>query len=333
MKFALIGASTIAAQWMINAIRAQPDCDVIDVFSNDAEHVKNYAKSHGLEHFSTDLQQLLARTDIDAVYISSTNEKHHPQAMAAMAAGKHVICEKPISMTIGEAAEMVQTAESAGVILATNHHLRSAGAHIKIRNLIHSGRLGKLLSIRIYHAIHLPEHLRGWRIADARAGGGIIADITVHDADTVRFYLNEDPKAVVAHAATSGMGQGVDDSAMSVWEMPSGIMVMAHESFTHPYAGSGIEVHGSEGSVFARDVMTQKPTGEVILVTKNGSQQIDFDSHNLYKRSVACFVDALKGNGLPTATGIDGVKSLAVALAVAGAAETGRRTEVDYAGF
>ena len=120
-----------------------------------------------------------------------------------------------------------------------------------------------MLSVRVFHAVHLPPHLQGWRINDAAAGGGVIPDITVHDADTVRFYLGEDPVEVVALAGTSGMGAGVEDSVMSVWTMPSGVMIQTHESFTHPFAGSGVEVHGTEGSIFGRGIMTQKPVGEV----------------------------------------------------------------------
>ena len=84
-----------------------------------------------------------------------------------------------------------------GVVFATNHHLRNAGSHLAIKELIRSGRLGSVRSIRIFHAVMLPPQLQGWRIDNASAGGGVIPDIVVHDADTVRFHLDEDPKEVV----------------------------------------------------------------------------------------------------------------------------------------
>ena len=190
-----------------------------------------------------------------------------------------------------------------------------------------------MLSVRVFHAVHLPPHLQGWRINDASAGGGVIPDITVHDADTVRFYLAEDPVEVVALAGTSGMGSGVEDSVMSVWSMPSGVMVQTHESFTHPFAGSGVEIHGTEGSIFGRGIMTQKPVGEVILVNAAGQHAIGYDGHDLYSRSIGLFGDAVAGRGRPSADGVDGVKSLAVALAVREAAQTGRAVRVNYEGF
>jgi 1,5-anhydro-D-fructose reductase (1,5-anhydro-D-mannitol-forming) len=180
--------------------------------------------------------------------------------------------------------------------------------------------------------VHLPPHLQGWRITDPGAGGGVIPDITVHNADVARFLLGETPVSVVAQMASSGMGQGVEDSAMSVWAMPSGAMVFAHESFTHAFAGSGLEVHGTEGSIFARGVMTQRPVGEVELVTAKGREAVSFSDHDLYAQGVGEFAAAVAGRGRPAADGWDGVASLTVALAVREAARTGVRQDVGALG-
>jgi 1,5-anhydro-D-fructose reductase (1,5-anhydro-D-mannitol-forming) len=318
---------------MIPAFRAQPGSNVAWVVSGDEGRAASYAAGHGISSSTADLGRMLADPTVDAVYISSTNEKHRSQALAAIAAGKHVLCEKPLAMTLGDAVEMVRAAADRGVVFATNHHLRNAGSHLAIRDLIQSGRLGEIRSIRIFHAVYLPENLQGWRINDAAAGGGVIPDIVVHDADTVRFHLGEDPAQVVAISGASGMGQGVEDSVMSVWSMPSGAMVETHESFTHRFAGTGIEVHGSDGSIFARSVMTQRPVGEIELMTAEGRQPVPFSDHNLYERAVGKFAEAVAGTGRPAADGIDGVKSLAVALAVREAAERGVRVRVDYGGI
>ena len=333
MKWALIGASRIASGYVIDAIRAQNGHEVVSVLSSDEGRGREYAEAHGIARSSTDLGEVLADPEIGAVYISTTNEKHHPQALAAIAAGKHILCEKPLAMTLLQAVEMVRAAEAKGVVFATNHHLRNAGSHLAIRDMIASGRIGDVLSARVFHAVNLPEQLRGWRINDSAAGGGVIPDITVHDADTVRFHLGEDPVEVVAQSGVSGLGQGVEDSVMSVWTMPSGAMVQTHESFTHPHAGTGIEFHGTKGSIFARDVMTQRPIGDVWLVGPDGRRGVSFDDHNLYVRALGEFAKAVAGNGRPAADGVDGVKSLAVALAVREAADQGRAVRVDYGGI
>jgi 1,5-anhydro-D-fructose reductase (1,5-anhydro-D-mannitol-forming) len=331
MRWGLIGASNIAASCMMDAFRANGG-EIVSVLSSSADRARTYADEHGIPDGLTDLDALLGG-DIDAVYISTTNEKHFAQAMAAIAAGKHVLCEKPLAMTVADAVTMVRAARDAGLVFGTNHHLRNAGSHIAIRDLIASGRIGDVLSVRVMHAVHLPPHLQGWRIDNPAAGGGVIPDIVVHDADTVRFHLGEDPAEVVAIQSNSGMGAGVEDGVMSVWEMPSGATVMTHEAFTHRFAGTGIEVHGTTGSIRAKGVMTQRPAGEIILTTEAGEEAIGFSDHNLYIRSVGLFHDACAGKGRPSADGVDGVKSLAVAAAVAEAAKTGRRTAVDYGGI
>ena len=330
MKWGLIGASTIAAEHMIGAIRAAGN-EVTSGLSSSADRGAAYASAHGIPHSTTDLTVLLDQCE--AVYISTTNEKHKAEALAAIAAGKHVMCEKPLAMTVADAGEMVRAATAAGVTFGTNHHLRNAGSHLRIKELVQAGEIGDVHAVRVFHAVYLPQHLQGWRLDNPAAGGGVIPDITVHDADTVRFHLDQDPVSVVAMEHTAGMGQGVEDSAMSVWTMPSGALVQSHEGFTLPHTQTGIEFHGSKGAIVARNVMTQQPIGTITLTNAAGTRDIDFATHNLYERSMGLFMAATRGEGTPSATGEDGVKSLAVAMAVKDAATSGRRIDVDYGGF
>lgn len=330
MNWIVVGASTIASQYMIDAIRAQAAGEVIWVVSGSQERASDFAREHGIANATTDLEQALSDPSIEAVYVCSTNEKHQSQTMSAIAAGKHVLCEKPLATSVADAIQMIDAAKNAGITLATNHHLRCSGSHRAIRALVKDGKIGRVLSMRIFHAVHLPDHLRGWRLDNPDAGGGVILDITVHDADVARFILGEDPQEITAQMGVSGMGQGVEDSAMSVWKMPSGAMVMSHESFTHPFAGSGLEIHGTEGSIFATDVMTQDPLGRIELVTQAGRRVVPFSDHNLYGQSVLQFGEAIQGKGEAAATGIDGVKSLIIASAVHKSAALGTRQHINY---
>ncbi len=332
MNWALVGASTIAEQFMIGAIRSQPGAEIRWVVSGTAARAAEVAERNDIDGFSDDLAVALSDPAVEAIYISSTNATPLPQTLDAIAAGKHVLCEKPIALTVADAQSMVVAASERGVVLATNHHLRCSGSHRAVRDVIRSGRIGRVLSLRLFHAVALPAALQGWRIFDPAAGGGVVVDITVHDADVVRFLLDEDPLSVVAQTANSGLGQGVEDSAMSIWQMPSGAMVMSHESFTHPHAGSGLEVHGTTGSIFAQGVMTQRPVGEITLITDAGHDVIPYSDHDLYAFGVAQFCAAVAGHGSPAASGADGVKSLAVAQAVLAAAGSGSRVHVNYEG-
>src|SRR4026208_821124 len=103
MGWGLVGASTIAKEWMMDAIRAQPGNDVVAVMSADAVRAKDYAKANRIHTSYASLAGLLADPDVDAVYISTTNELHKAQTLACAAAGKHVLCEKPLALTLADA--------------------------------------------------------------------------------------------------------------------------------------------------------------------------------------------------------------------------------------
>lgn len=325
LGWGLVGASTIAREWMIGAIRAQPGNEIVSVLSSDAARGAAFAAEHRIASSTTSLDELLANPAVGAVYISTTNELHAPQATAAARAGKHVMCEKPLALTLADARAIVDACRQAGVVLGTNHHLRNAATHQAMRELIADGAIGRPLFARVFHAVQLPAHLQGWRVQRPDAGGGVILDITVHDADTLRYLLGAEPVEAVALAQRNGP---VEDGVMAVLRFDNGVLAQLHDAFNVPHAGTGLEIHGSAGSIFGRDVMTQRPVGRVLLRTADGEREIDIDPHNLYEHSLARFNAAVRGEGEPAAGGEDGLRSLAAALAVVEAAATGRSTPV-----
>jgi 1,5-anhydro-D-fructose reductase (1,5-anhydro-D-mannitol-forming) len=328
-RWGLIGASTIAKEWVTAAIRATGG-EVLSVLSSSAERAQTFAAATAIPKAHTSLEELLGDPAIDAVYISTTNELHYSQTLAGARAGKHVLCEKPLALSLADAGEMVRACRDAGVVMGTNHHLRNAGSHRAMRDAITSGRIGTPLSARVFHAVFLPPHLQGWRIARPDAGGGVVLDITVHDADTLRFVLGDDPVEAVAMTQQGAMSQaGLEDAVMGVMRFKSGVLAQFHDAFTTKFAGTGFEVHGTEGSLIGRDVMTQKPIGSVTLRTAAGDEDIPFDPTNLYERSLGNFQAAIEGTGCPSASGEDGIWSLATGLAVLEAARSGRATTIE----
>jgi len=328
LRWGLIGASTIASEHMIGAMRANGG-DVAAVLSSDASRGQFYAQVHGIPRSTTDLAALVEAPDIDAVYISTTNDLHRDQLFAAAAAGKHVMCEKPLALSVADARAMVAECKRRGVVMGTNHHLRNAATHRAMRDAIAEGRIGRPLFARVFHAVYLPPHLQGWRIKTPGAGGGVILDITVHDADALRFVLGDEPESVSAMVSRAGMGEaGLEDGVMGVVRFSGGVLAQFHDAFTTRYATTGFEVHGEEGSLVATDCMTQQPKGEVVLRTADSTEPLSLSHENLYARSVRLFQEAAAGVGAPAATGEDGVRSLALALATSEAAKTGRETSI-----
>ena len=325
IRWGFIGASTIARQYLLNAVRARGEGEVVAIMSTDAERARSFAAAHGIARATTSLDALVNAPDVDAIYVSTTNELHREQTLAAARAGRHVLCEKPLALSMAEAREMVEACRAAGVVMGTNHHLRNAGAHRAMREAIRAGRIGRPIAARVMHAVSLPPHLHGWRLHRPEAGGGVILDIVVHDADTLRFVLDDDPVEVVALAQSAGMATaGLEDGVMGVIRFKSGAIAQCHDAFTIGHAGTGFEVHGSEGSLIARDVMTQKPIGTVVLRNEAGEEALTFDHEDLYVHSLGLFHAAIRGEGAPSAMGEDGLWSLATALAFVESVRTGR---------
>jgi len=332
LNWGLIGASDIAKTRMIPAIRSQPDAGVSAVLSSSAERAKSYAKENQIPKPYHDLDEFLQDPEIEVVYISTTNELHASQAIAAAKAGKHVLSDKPLALTLADAQAMVSAANDQGVVFGTNHHLRNAITHRTMRQLITEGVIGKPLAARVFHAVYLPPRLQGWRVTRPEAGGGVILDITVHDADTLHFLLDDDVQDVIARSAQQGLGQGeLEDAVMGVMHFRNGTLAMFHDAFTIKHAQTGVEVHGTEGSLIAKNVMTQDPVGEVYLSKNGTTSEVSLGPReDLYIHIVRHFNDAVQGRGQPFVSGEDGIRSLAVGLAVQESAKTGHRVPVKY---
>ena len=328
-RWGLIGASTIAHEWVIDAIRANGG-EIVSVMSTNAERGRKYADDHGIPHAVTSLEALFNDHPVDAVYISTTNELHKDQVLAAAKAGKHVLCEKPLATSLADARAMVEACRAANVVFATNHHLRNAATHTAMRDAIAAGKIGKPLAAKVFHAVYLPPHLQGWRLDRPDAGGGVILDITVHDTDTLRYVLGDDPVEAVAFGQASGLAKaGLEDAVMGVLRFRSGVIALFHDGFTTKYSETGFEVHGTEGSLVGRNVMSQKPIGTVTLRNADGETELDLDHKNLYEGGIAKFHAAIFGRGKPAASGEDGIWSLAAGIAVAEAARTGVAQKID----
>jgi 1,5-anhydro-D-fructose reductase (1,5-anhydro-D-mannitol-forming) len=225
---------------------------------------------------------------------------------------------------------MVQGCERAGVVLATNHHLPAAATHRAVRQLVADGALGKPLAVRVFHAVRLPDRLQGWRLAAPERGGGVILDITCHDAAAVHAILGREAVEAAAVATRQGpWSSSVEDAVVTALRYEGDVLVQTHDAFTVAHARTGLEVHGTDGSIVATDVMTQDPIGRVMFRSESGEHEVPVgDRRDLYEVTLESFTAAVRRAGRPLVDGVDGIRALAVALAVKQAAESGSTVQV-----
>jgi len=239
------------------------------------------------------------------------------------------VAVKPLALSVDDGRAMLEACERAGVTLGTNHHLPGSGIHRTIRHLVADGAVGRILAVRVFHAVMLPERLQGWRLG-SRAGGGVAMDITCHDAAVLNPLLGALPADVVALAANQGpWGAAAEDALMSTLRYADGTLVQTHDAFTIAHSPTGLQVLGSEGSIEATAAMVQDPVGTILLRDSSGEREVEpEDRRDLYEINVAAFAAAVRGEGAPTATGLEGLRAVQVALAVREAAESGRRVSI-----
>lgn len=320
MRWGLIGASAIAALRMVGAIRDTPGNEVVAICSASRERGERFARAHEIPRAYVGSAALLDAPTVDAVYISSANSLHHAEVLAAAAAGKHVLCEKPLATTIVQAWDAVDTCERAGVVLAVNHHMRLLSWITQIRGLIDDGVIGRPEGIRMMRIVDLRPDV-GWRLSDHDAGGAFL-DLTVHDADLARYLLADEIIAVQAFAVADRPDQA-EHTVAGTMRSSGDAVVSFHSSLVRAHTATQLEVLGETGTIVAVDGLTVAPTTTLSLISQRRETQLPRLPYvNPYAATIAAFTGAVAGERLPAVSGRDGAAALAIALAARSSSRT-----------
>jgi predicted dehydrogenase len=267
-------------------------------------------------------EKLLADDTIEAVSICTPNSSHHPITLAAAAAGKHVLVEKPISMRLGEAQDMIDACCAAGVVLQVGHHMRSWAAAEKAKELIDGGAIGAVTYARFRQAHDWAgaPTVRGVFGSKSHSGGGTLLDNGCHLFDLAR-YLAGDVRDVFARAATLKFDIEVEDTAMSSLGFDSGAMGQVEVAWTGTGWQEAFWVFGTEGSLecdnrVGPNVLTHRYRHSA--ATTWGDTDIaryELRGQPSHSRHVANFLAAIDGERDVVCTGADGMEAVRLVLA------------------
>lgn len=222
-KVAVIGCGTIARGEHIPAYQKSGVAEIKYVVDEILERAEQTAKEFGIPHFSNDLQVVLDDPEIDAISVCTPNTTHAPISIAAMKAGKHVLCEKPAGMNYDEVAEMKRVADETDKILNIGVVNRYNTAVNKIKELVDSGELGHVYHVYCSFRSHrsIPG-LGGPFTIKAKSGGGVLIDWGVHFIDLIFYILGEQTKARAVSGATYGeIGANIEEYTYTdMWAGP-----------------------------------------------------------------------------------------------------------------
>ncbi len=268
VRWGIAGFGWVARDFTLPAILAAGD-RLVAVCDPD-EAAQAGAAAFGATAYAS-VEDLAADRAVDAVYVATPNHLHRPVVETLVAAGKAVLCEKPLAHTLSDAAAMVAAAERAGVLYGTAFDQRHHPAHVALRDAIRGGRLGTVTALRIVYACWLGSDWAAgsgranWRIDAAQAGGGALMDLAPHGIDLVDFLLDEPLAAVAAVTQARVQDYAVDDGAMVVGATASGVLVQLHVAYNCPETlpRRRLEVLGTAGQIMAEDTMGQDAGGRL----------------------------------------------------------------------
>lgn len=192
VKVGLVGSSWWVDSMYLPALQNHPDAEVVAICGRDAARAQAMAAQWKIPQIYTNYEELIAKAGLDALIIASGNESHYPISMAAMKAGLHLLCEKPLALTYPEAKTMADFAEAQNLITMTPFTYRFMPTNRYIKELVESGYIGKPyhLNLRYYTGFGRTNEYR-WRFDKNRSGSGVIGDIGSHFLYLASWWFGE----------------------------------------------------------------------------------------------------------------------------------------------
>ncbi|REE85302.1 putative dehydrogenase [Paenibacillus taihuensis] len=302
------------------AISGRSDVVIAGFWDDHAERSRGVEEQLGMRGFDS-LQALLAE-DIDAVIVCSENAKHASFTRAAAAAGKHVLCEKPLGLSISEMEGMIRVCEDNGVQLMTAFPCRYIPAVEEAKKAIDRGDIGEILAIRGTNRGTMPG---GWFVDPALSGGGAVLDHTVHVMDLMNWFVQSEVKDVYAEAGTLFHPElEVEDAGMVHVRFANGVVASLDPSWSRPrsfptWGDVTMEIIGTDG-IISIDAFNQKSEVYADPATK---AQWFYWGDDMDAGLLDAFITAIRSGAAVPITGTDGLKSAAVALAALESARKG----------
>ena len=261
VKFGVIGAGGIARRKTIPGMLAAPNLQLEAVM--DVADIAAIAAEFGVRKAYSKVEQVAADPEIQAVYIATPAHLHLEQIRICAAAGKHILCEKPLTLTSAEAREAVAVCRQHKVMLQEGYMMKFHGAHQAIKRLIDQGRLGKVVYIRAQLSCWYPPLPGAWRQDPAKGGGGSLIDMATHLYDLLDYFAGP-IRRVVALTGNLVQGYASEDAATTLLELGNGAHATVDSFFCVPDEASRtrLEIYGSQGSIFTEGTIGQSTGGQ-----------------------------------------------------------------------
>lgn len=325
VRWGVLGAANIAVKKVIPSMQAGENCEITAIASRDLEKSKQAAKALNIPKFYGSYEELLADSDIEAVYIPLPNHLHLEWTIKAAQAGKHVLCEKPLGLNAAEVRRLIEIRDETGVKIQEAFMVRTHPQWLAVRDLIKSGRIGELQAINCFFSYFNADksNIRN----KIEMGGGALMDIGCYCINISRFIFDDEPRKVVS-LIEKDAETGIDKLTSAMLDFPRGQATFTCSTQLVPY--QRFHFLGTTGRVEVEipvNIPTDTPTRIYIddgadLYGKN-IETIEFETANQFKIQGDLFSQAVRENTDQAISLEDSFKNMAVIDAVFRSTETG----------
>lgn len=309
VRWGVIGAGGIADRRTIPGIMLAGNAELAAVMEINMDLAEKIRAKYNAGRAYDNIDELLADPGIDAVYIASPVVCHKDQAIRAAKAGKHILLEKPVALTSQEGEEVKKVCEQEKVLVATGFMMRFHAYHQKMKEIVESGKLGKVVSCRAQLTCWYPDIPGNWRQQKSTSGGGALMDMGVHCIDLIQYITGDKAKKVAAFTGTKTFGYDVEDSASLVFETDNGAYCYVDANFNIPDAAAKcrLEIYGTRGSMLAEGTISQVEGGRLEVFLSDESLgydaiqdrvdvspvNIEVEFGNMYTKEIEAFSDSV----------------------------------------
>jgi len=326
VKWGIIGASGWADHTFGPAIARARGAELVAALSSHKQRAHDFAKRHGCARAYGALSRFAADPDIDAVWVASSTHLHFRHTLACLKAGKHVLCEKPMALSVAQCEAMIAAAQKSGRLLSTGFQMRHLAQHAEAARLVSRGAIGKVALARARFFFPYPKPPAPWRQSKRQSGGWAIGDLGVHLLDLLRSCLGE-ALAVEATLTSPKFGFETEDLAVLHLQYRNGAVGVVECSTGVADAAPCLEIYGTQGSIAGALF------GELALTDAKGRKRVlKTDPRNPYVTQVEDFCRALAGAKLRVSAR-DGLEAVRLLAAARKSASSGRVCPVKVGGL
>lgn len=337
IQVGVIGCGKISQVRHLPEYDDNKDVNIVAVYDLNQDRAEEVAKKYGAKVYGS-YQELIEDSNIDAVSICTANATHCEITIAALEAGKHVLCEKPMAVTLKECEAMVKTAKKEKRYLMIGHNQRLAKAHMAAKKLLDQGEIGKVITFRTTFGHGGPEtwaidNNNIWFFNKSTAQFGAISDLGIHKTDLIQFLLDQEVEEVNAFIGSldkkdsSGKKITVDDNAICIYKMSGGVIGTMTASWT--YYGeedNSTILYGTEGIMYIYD----DPKYSIVIKKKDGTRinyeldKIQTNEQQTKSGIIDLWVDCLVNKREPAISGEKALSAMKAIFAAFESSETGK---------